>query len=337
MEKFIKECERTVSLVHGLLEKQNEWESRYEKYADAIYENSELIKGYKKMFHQWNPLYLYLNISNAKKNLKSNVSFSLRYLGQDVATLKINNDNKSKEVKVTISTKSFDVKNKRDFDCIEKLDGVLWKSKEAARFRKHFSTNPERTKITGKGNTEHRIESLLLTEFSEKAGNKKTLRNIQPVKIAGIARFQMPTPLSASNIKNDTKYSKNGGGIDILARFGKGKVRLCIMEVKDENKKQEPPRKAIIQALSYATFISKLLKSPGGEKWWKIFGFNGKVLSHLELIVACAMPSIENNDVSFQNKTIQVNNDSFNLQYIYFKEKDNKILEIETSLVKKVK
>jgi len=47
---------------------------------------------------------------------------------------------------------------------------------------------------------------MLLTEFSKKSGKDKVLCNIQPVKIAGIARFQMPAPLYASDI-NNVKYA----------------------------------------------------------------------------------------------------------------------------------
>ena len=45
----------------------------------------------------------------------------------------------------------------------------------------------------------------------------------------------MPTPLSAS--KKDIKYVRIGGGIDILARIKHkdNNVRLCVMELKDEN------------------------------------------------------------------------------------------------------
>jgi len=97
---------------------------------------------------------------------------------------------------------------------------------------------------------------MLLTEFSKKSGKDKVLCNIQPVKIAGIARFQMPTPLYASDIKNVEFAKWEGGGIDILSRIGTGNAtKLCIMELKDENAPKEPPTKAIFQGLAYATFI----------------------------------------------------------------------------------
>ena len=184
-----------------------------------------------------------------------------------------------------------------------------------------------------KRNEEHRIESMLLTEFAKKKGEDKIIRNIQPVKIAGIARFQMPTPLYASDIKNVKYAGPSGGGIDILSRIGTGNAtKLCIMELKDENAPKEPPAKAILQGLAYATFIRELLRSKCGQEWWKIFGFSGKLPEQLELCVACVMPSISNNDTSFANKIIKTAKDSFHLNYIYFHEKDNKVVDIDTSI-----
>ncbi len=178
---------------------------------------------------------------------------------------------------------------------------------------------------------------MFLTEFTKKIGINKIICNIQPVKISGIARFQMPTPLYGSNIKNIKYAGYGGGGIDILSRIGKSNtIKLCIMELKDENTVKEPPAKVIHQALAYATFIRELLRSDWGQQWWKIFGFGGKLPQSLELYVTCVMPSRENpadNDRSFADVIVKTNGqDSFHLNYIYFQEKDNKLMGIETSL-----
>jgi len=323
MSDFTDECKNTISQVEELLKQNTEWILRYAEYAEKINANSDKIKNLKKnRFHEWAPLYLYMNVTQAK----SQMEFSLRYLGQDVAKLKVTTD------KITISTKGFIEKNKRDFDCDIKLEDSEWKSVNAANFRRHFSNYSKRTRNSGKENEEHRIESLLLTGFSKKSSIDKILCNIQPVKIAGIARFQMPTPLGASDI-NKLKYSgSGGGGIDIICRFGKANTtKLCIMELKDENNSKEPPVKVIQQSLAYATFIRELLRSNSGQEWWKIFGFNGKLPDHLELYVACIMPSIDKNDTSFANKIIGTAEDSFRLHYLYFQEVI-KIAKVLTSL-----
>ena len=144
----------------------------------------------------------------------------------------------------------------------------------------------------------------------------------------------MPTPLSASN-HNKTKHSGiHGGGIDILARVGTGgrATNLCIMELKDENTKKEPPLVALKQAVIYATFIRELIRSDSGQDWWKLFGFGGKVPRKLVLYAACVMPSNQNNDTSFKGMELDIIGDTIKLHYLYFTELNNKIISIDTSL-----
>ena len=118
---FIKECEGIVSTVQHLLNTENEWESRYDSYADLINLKSESIRINKQKFNEWAPLYLYMNVSEAKKRGQ----FSLRYLGQDVAKLQV------KDNKILISTEKLNDKNERDFGCIIKLRNDDWRSKAA--------------------------------------------------------------------------------------------------------------------------------------------------------------------------------------------------------------
>ena len=316
-----EEYEGIVTKAQSLLYENEEWMKRYAEYASSVEKNLNIIKKNKAGFHQWAPLYLYMPVTEAKN--KGDL-FSLRYLGQDVAKLKVNEDT------ITISTKNFNTNNRDHFGCDIKLDDAEWKSKEAANFRNRFVKNPERNNGSGKKNEEHRIESLLLTEFSKTNSEEKSIVNIQPVKIGGIARFQMPTPLAGANIK-DIRYSGgNGGGIDILARVGKGaSTKLCIMEVKD---KYESPKKVLQQGVAYATFIRELMRSACGEHWMKIFGFKG-LPKKIELYVACVMPKDVKND-KFEDKTLIIGDDNLHLRYLYVHEKDNKILGIETSLLK---
>jgi hypothetical protein len=323
MIEDIDEFSNIVNEVQNLLSLNQEWVKRYGIYAQNIDVNHKKIKEKKKEFNEWSPLYLYMTLTEAKGRM----AFSLRYFGQEVATLKTNSDN------TTISTTKYDDSNKRDFNCPIELDNKSWRSEEAKDFRRHFSGFPLRTDKSGKQNNEHRIESLLLTEFSRANRIEKIISNIQPVKLAGIARFQMPTPLRASDINNVTYADWHGGGIDILTRIGTGgATKLCVMEVKDENVPKEPPGKAIQQALAYATFLGKLLKSESGQQWWNIFGFNGDLPGHLDIYVCCVMPSIENNDTSFSGKMINLSGDNLLLDYIYFNERDNCIVDIESSL-----
>jgi len=338
LQKMIlqNEFDEVVTSVLSLLNQpqEDDWKARYAGYANEIEANRANIMSVRKTFREWDPLKLYINVSNSKQ-AKNKVQFELRYLGQTVADLISKKD-------LVLNTAAYDDNNARDFNCDIHLTGADWRGKEAKEFRRFFKDRDSHINFTGlnPSNDEHRLESLLLSEFSEKNSKKKALTNIQPVKIAKI-RFPMPTPLSASN-HNAVKYSGiRGGGIDILTRTGKGgkATNLCIMELKDENVKSEPPKDAVKQAIAYATFIHELLRIPTddttddtGKKWWKLFGFGGEVPRKLTLFASCVMPANSNIDKTFAGMELAVGNDIIRLHYLYFEECKNKIIRIETSL-----
>ena len=302
-----------------LLEKNSEWRDRYTGYAEKISANIDVIKTVRASFHEWSPLKVYLNIT-AAKTAKNTVNFELRYLGQTVAKLKGSGDTKHK-----LSTRRYDTNNLRHFDCNIALSNAAWRGEGAKDFRNAFK-NRKGARNTGKhkNNEEHRLESLLLTEFSKR--KDKVMRYIKPVTI-GTVRFPMPTPISASN-HAVLKYSRQyGGGIDILTRTGTGgkATRLCIMELKDENTKREPPKDALKQAVAYTTFIRELLRSNTGAAWWKLFGFGGNIPDSLELYATCVMPSCHNNDYSFRGMELNIDRDTIKLHHLYFHEENNRI------------
>ena len=314
------ELEKTINDTIHLLEINSEWKKRYAEYAKDILQNLDYIKSVRKTFREWSPLYLYLNFTNAKRAKKS-IKFELRFMGQTVADLVFNKGLK-------LNTRKYNHNNSKYFGCIIVLAGVDWDGSEAREFRSYFKNLKT---VSNKSNEEHRIESLLLSEFSKT--RNKALTHIQPVKIKNI-RFPMPTPLSACNHKT-VKYSGiYGGGIDIFARTGSGgyNTNLCIMEVKDENIKREPPKDAVKQAVIYSTFILALLRSSCGQIWWKLFGFGGKIPKKLVVFATCMMPSNGNNDYSFEGMELIVGNDVIRLHYGYFTEESNKIRQIESSL-----
>lgn len=312
-----------------LLDNDREWLGRYIKYAKKISDNMVFIKSVRSSFREWSPLKIYMNTTSAQ-NAKKTVSFELRYLGQTVAKLTGNKDKKHK-----LSTKGFEKTNRRDFGCGICLSAADWCGKDAALFRSFFKGRKSaRNAVKNKSNEEHRLESLLLTEFSRK--KEKELQYIKPVMIGGL-RFPMPTPISASNHKA-VKYSGiTGGGIDILTRTGTGgrATNLCIMELKDENIKSEPPKDAMKQAVAYSTFIRELLRSNAGEAWWKLFGFGGALPNPFVLYAACVMPSNTGNDYSFKDMELNIYDDIIKLHYMYFTEVNNKIKSVDTTLGKK--
>lgn len=309
-----------------LLTENPQWEKRYDRYAVKITENIEFIAEVRRTFRQWAPLTVYLNTTSAL-NAKKSVVFDIRYLGQTVARLTgyING-------KLQLSTKGFEKNNLKDFGCGQQLYKADWAGSEATEFRKFFKEKHKLDPRMNQGNEEHRLESLWLTELLKKSN--KVLPYARAVEIGNV-RFPMPTPLSASD-HNKIKYSDfYGGGIDIFCRTGPGgsNTFLCIMELKDENKKTEPPKDALKQAIAYTTFIRQLLRSQSGQKWWNLFGFRGKMPKRLILYATCVMPDSSSNDYSFENMELKIDEDLMRLHYVYFKEHNNKILNVETSLV----
>ena len=317
-----QEFRGVIAETRKLLAENPEWETRYKGYAEDIQMNESYIEKVRSSFHEWVPLMLYMNVSNAKK-AKQHLIFELRYLGQTVAQL-------CYKTTLLLDTTGYDALNQRDFGCTLNAHGVPWDSPAAAAFRAYFKTNPPRSNLSGKHNKEHQLESLLLSEFSK--ATDKSLPFIQPVRVAKL-RFPMPTPISASQ-HAQVKYSGfRGGGIDLFVRMGKGKgTSLAILELKDENTAKEPPKDALKQAIAYTVFIRELLHCQAGSDWWRLFGFGGSIPERIKIIAACVMPMGQYDDESFAGMELAVDEDIILLNYIYFTEDQNAITDMRTSL-----
>ena len=150
---------KTVEFVNNLLIENDEWISRYKKYSKKITTNQQLHKDGRTKFKIPTPFHLYTNISNL---YSKNPSYDIRFLGQSVATLKLN-----QEI-VTISTNKKNTKNKKYFGINITLSDELWDSTQSSTFRKSFK---QCETIKGRS-PEHTVESALLSEFKQK--NKKT-------------------------------------------------------------------------------------------------------------------------------------------------------------------
>lgn len=322
MDSIIKEA------LYVIRKSKEEWEKRYDQYANEFIKNEGTIRELSRKFREYPPLRFYISTSNVK-DAKKSLSLDIRYRGQSIATLTAKDDN------VTISTKGKEDNNLKHFEFPKKLDNVNWNSEEAQDFRKFFKSREDSRNNAGKNNEEHNVEQLLLTEFSKSIKDEK-IKYIQPVTICGM-RYGMPTPISASNHKESLKYSEHrGGGIDVLARTGRGNNNsyLTVIEVKDENKNEEPPKYALEQAIQYAIFIRELLRSKSGDNWYEIFGFGGKVPKKLTIRVACAMPDtiLDTSFAKVQYKIEDGNEDIIECHYIYFKYGGMELSDFQTSL-----
>lgn len=255
------ETNQIIQSTIDLLSENNEWEKRYQIYIQDIAINCPKIE--KRSFRKPDGLSLYSSVGRKGK------SYDLRFRGQSIATII---ETATKEVKLCPKSEA----NQKYFN-FDLCKTVNWDSQEASNFRNFFKKE-SRKFATGVCNTErkktkseeHRVENCLLREFSKKLSKDKALCNIQPIKLYNLF-FQMPTPLKAST--HHPEYKKKGGGIDILARVKpiKGTSRICIMEVKDENKPAESQANAMSQAITYAIFIAYLLRSKSGQNWWDFF------------------------------------------------------------------
>lgn len=325
-------------MVEKLLNLNTEWIKRYNDYINDLDSRIKpLVNAATLRFGSAKNLEIYLPLSLAKKATKSSASFDIRVGGQSVATLIVKNS----EVCISFNTKN-NVNYFKDYSnypfhkrvsaktkhgmlgCIQ--DGILsWHSPEAVAFRKYFA----QCQVGKLRSLEHNYESQLLRQFSMKTSKGKILKNIQPVKLLG-KRFQMPTPIQANQSgKKVINYANaNGGGIDILARYGSGRrTSLTVFELKDECVKKERPEEAISQAIAYATFIRQLLRSSNAntDKWWRFFGF-GRPLTNsgLGIKAVIAMPVGKYNDTSFAGIKLPLqtigpySNDYIELHYMYF-------------------
>jgi len=256
------EINQIIQSTIDLLSENKEWEERFQGYIQNIAINHQ--KNGKRSFRKPDGLSLYSSVGSKGK------SYDLRFRGQSVATVK-----ETAAEKVKLRPKSDANQKYFQFDlCKEEVD---WDSTEASNFRSFFkkeslkftAEHPEADRKYPK-REEHRVENCLLREFSKKLGIEKALCNIQPIKLYNLF-FQMPTPFKAST--HNPKYAVRGGGIDILARIKpqKGISRICVMEVKDENKPAESQATAMAQAVTYAVFIAYLLRSKSGQHWWNFF------------------------------------------------------------------
>ena len=146
------------------------------------------------------------------------------------------------------------------------------------------------------GKKENYYESRILRELQ---GNNGFYRWMYPVKRIivreekkknEVGLYQVATAIKASDLS--FKYSgPKGGGIDVLARRGKGKREqvLSLFELKKEYKR---PEVVMQQLIAYGVFLCNLIDSdPVG--WGKEFGYTGKngySIRELNLVVMMPTP-----------------------------------------------
>jgi len=321
MSNHTEEYKQTIIEVIQLLDENKEWKSRYKDYITLLTAANRIIDQAADQFGRCKNLDIYSSVSRVKSATDKRCSFNLRYNGQSVAELIV--DDKSKEITLKLPKSNASSYVNYPAQLRDVTKSIPWQKGIAKQFRKFFAGAPD-TNPDAKNNKEHDMESQLLKQFSQKTSKDKYLLNIQPVQLLGL-RFQMPTPLAACNAKKaKLNYSGcKGGGIDILARHGKGRgIQLTVIELKDECTNNEPPETAIRQAIAYATFLHALLRTEEADPagWWRLFGYKGSVPKKLRIKAVIAMPSGEYNDTSFAGEELKFGDskDVLELHYLYF-------------------
>ncbi len=302
-----------------MLWKNPEVEKKLDGWLSALKEGQEKIIKAKRLFHQWNPLRIYVSVSKAKaKNL---VTFSVRFFGQEVAELLVKD-------KVTLRLRDKHIiNNKRYFkSCPLEKGNYQWDHEDAKEFRKFFKNLPGQFKESLRSK-EHRIESKFIEEMLKGGGKFGRFDlNIQPVMI-GSCPLQFPVPFSA----NTGKPKPNSGHIDILARRrGRDrKHRLSVWELK----KPGTYKSAASQSCLYAIQLLKILRSKNGSAWYKIFGFErGNVPKHLEIEAVVAISHDQKESFNKEKNwfgNIKINGDIVRLYAAFYEENAGRIAIVE--------
>lgn len=308
--------------IQGIWQDENiEFEKRLNVWLDTLNYGAESLRLTKKEFHRWTPLRAYVSVTKTKSRVKG--LFSLRFFGQEVANLIVQN----KEVFLKIE--GHELKNKKWFN-VSLADGRYpWKGKEAKKFRADFKA----LALIKKGmpevkSIEHRVESKFIIEMCKGSG-KFGIENlrIQPVMIAEKFPLQMPVPISAN-----TGEPKAGNGyIDILARHRRkdNKTNLSVWELKKPGAYQHAASQAYIYAV---TLLQVIRFSRRGSEWFRLFGFSSQVPKSLEVEAVVAIDrnqkdSFEREKAILENTTpFRIANDKILLFAAYYKEESESII-----------
>ena len=306
-------------------------EKRFLKYYQEILANNELIIKYRQKFNMKGYLRAYINVTQAKSK---SPEFSIRYGGQEVALMRFNT--KEEIFYLHFNEKKHAKNNKKYFRFDIKPGKYEWKySPEAKEFRKRFEKIPS---VESHGIGEHCYESFILDELQNPKKDKfcGNYKYIRPVLIAGKIPFQMPVPIAASG--GTPKYQKGpqAGHIDILARHGKSKPALTVIELKKPGGKYD---KALSQAVIYTLTLSYLIQkkdSDLGITLWRLCGYGGNIYSKVKFNSVVAIPEESKDlyDKELKQLLPDIEGSNISLKYLIYKIVDNyKVDIVDTDLI----
>lgn len=253
--------------------KAAEWQARATELTDGI----SALEAAAAKFREWAPLRFYVNVSkmqSAARPRSRSVSFSLRFRGQDVADVIVSKPDRA----VMLSVSADHEKHNLDYFDVGTPQGrCRWDSGKARAFREVFrGVDPKR-----RGRSpEHGIESRIIEELEATSRARKFGGTLGDVRHCGLGRHEFPLQYSVPISANTGRPLPTGGFIDILVRRGRGRgTHLSVWEVK----KDRVTAHALQQAYIYAVTLALMLRGPGGQEWYELFGFHGKLPKKLEI------------------------------------------------------
>ena len=176
--------------IDKLWETNNGFKDKLRSWLEQIHLTQQRAAEMKKYFHQWKPLSAYVRAGNGAG--KDFFSFSLRFLGQEVASLIV----RKSKVYLKVSNKTSRT-NTRFFHGLTIPAGTYeWRGKEAQYFRRYFKGTVKKG-VLSLHSPEHMIESYIIKEMFRKSRIKfgGTFSGIQPVTLSGFP-LQFPLPIS---------------------------------------------------------------------------------------------------------------------------------------------
>jgi len=303
---------------------QQDWETRFYGYYEKIINNGDMIDQYRKKFHMRGFLRAYMSFGQA---MRQNPVFSLRYGGQIIGFMKFKKS--TGEPYLSINEKCYKDNLKWfNFNLLPPKENrcqYIWKSSpEAQKFRNRFESSlPPKV-----GQDEHRFETFILDEMLNPTGDKfcGTLRDIRPVCIADRIPFQMPMPIRARGGKPE--YTPTSAGhIDILARYGRGKPVLTVIELKRPDGEYKGAAK---QAFIYTVALTYMFTKTSIDFRKKLCALCGyKVYPKLRFNAVVAIPFPYLDKYKQEISQLQPLKDKdISLRYIAYKIVDNHKIEI---------
>ena len=285
------------------IEQSKDWHVKYDTQVNAMLDNRTLLDQFKiKRLTKDSALQFYLN-EITQPDL---ITITAKYKGNGIATITITKDT------AQISTETFDKTNKELFNIDTKLKNEDLNNIQVHKFLEYFNQD---IKLKTKPNKETQ-ESMLLAEFSKTSSYDKLLTGIQPIKHADTLYYNIPITIGA----NPPEY------INILART---KVRkITIIEVLQDGQDLDT---ILAQATAKAVFLTNLLHTEQGDKWYKLMGFHGRLPTTLTIKICIAVP--KNSKIKeFEPFTIQNGIDTLDYRYLQYDYDTEQITSIKTNV-----